>query len=263
MYHQKSLLGALPNFAHPLTPNVAAWIMNEGSGNKIYDIIGGNHGAFGAGAAAPSWVPGRNGPALDFDGANDYVDCGTPGSLSIAGNITVEIEIYPKVLGDYDRIISKGSGGDGSYIISLGTGVATRDLIIRYQYSGATYDANIPSAIYANTWYRVAFTFDGTIVRVYINGIEYTGGSGSGYSFGSQSRLTIGCRNDPSNYFDGIINEVKISNRKRDISEIQQLYIAPYCWFAQPFQAELMYAAPPAGLSIPVAMHHYEALRVC
>lgn len=46
--HQKPLLGRQINWAHPLAHGlVACWVMNEGTGNKIFDLSGnGNDGTF-------------------------------------------------------------------------------------------------------------------------------------------------------------------------------------------------------------------------
>ena len=52
---------------------VAYYSFDEGEGNVLHDLSGnGNDGTiYGA-----KWVDGKYGKALEFDGRNNYVDCG-------------------------------------------------------------------------------------------------------------------------------------------------------------------------------------------
>ena len=63
---------------------VAEWHFDEGSGSVVKDISGnGNNGTiYGA-----TWVDGKFGKALSFDGMDDYVEI-TYGSLSPIGSLS-------------------------------------------------------------------------------------------------------------------------------------------------------------------------------
>lgn len=266
MYNQKPLLGTLPNYAHPLTPNVAAWIMNEGSGDKIYDIINGNHGTFGAGTAAPTWKPGRRGPALDFNGNNDIINCGSNPLLDDISPLSIVTWVYWRGEGTstQEHIVDKGSYNsvEGFFFF-----VYDGDDSLRfYQYFSTVngYWQTPADSIPKNVWTQVALIYPGRTISdkptMYINGVSKTittiyNPEGTVKSDASLN-LTIGDTTDLGRPFDGIIDEVMICNWALSAGEIWQLYIDSYCWLAEPYQAEL-YAAPAAGVMSP---YYYEQL---
>ena len=58
---------------------VAYWRLDEGSGTTANDSTGnGNDGTFNG---DPQWVEGYYGSAIEFDGAGDFLDCGSDPSL--------------------------------------------------------------------------------------------------------------------------------------------------------------------------------------
>jgi len=66
---------------------VAHYRFDESSGTVLMDYSGqGNHGRI---MGNPAWVTGQWGSALEFDGVDDWVDCGTPTGLSLgqAGSV--------------------------------------------------------------------------------------------------------------------------------------------------------------------------------
>ena len=76
-------------------PNLTAeWHMDEGTGNLVGDSSGnGNQGTLNVGEGDnvnSKWVRGIKGKALEFDGVDDYVDCGNNANLEITGDITLE-----------------------------------------------------------------------------------------------------------------------------------------------------------------------------
>ena len=239
MYNQKPLLGTLPNYAHPLTPNVAAWVMNEGSGNKIFDIINSNHGTFGAGAAAPSWAP----EGLDFDGG-DYVNL--TGFTGAGTTHTIAFRIY-----------SRDSTSAGKYFFDIQTGRLlfawgsdqAGDIGV-WDGSGTWKDfASSPSA---NTWHDLIFLLNSSNNKMdlYLDGIHY-GNQKSYTPRAIGGNVTIGSRYSMDGfYFEGMTAHVYIYDYILSPFQISQLHYNPYSWLAQPMEAELMYAAPPVGAII-------------
>jgi len=76
------------------------------------------------------------------------------------------------------------------------------------------------------TWYHLSASWNGSVVRVYVNG-EYI----KQYSLASYSNLTtptrFGASADGTNYqFNGIIDEVRIYNRALSATEIKAIYNA-------------------------------------
>ena len=65
-----------------LEPNfVSWWQFDEGQGYTAYDSAATNDGT----VHGATWTTGQMGGALDFDGANDYVNVANDDSLNIPG----------------------------------------------------------------------------------------------------------------------------------------------------------------------------------
>jgi hypothetical protein len=76
---------------------IAHWKFNEGTGTTTYDSTEYyNHGTLGDGTCepgsgtCPTWIPGKYGPALQFDGSDDYVNVPDSESLDVEEEITID-----------------------------------------------------------------------------------------------------------------------------------------------------------------------------
>lgn len=160
--------------------------------------------------------------ALDFDGTNDYVDCGNGASLQISVSVTVEAWAYRTVTGANMAVASKlvHAGDREGYSLEIlddntlwfGVGNNWSD------WSGAASSTELE----ANEWYHLAGTYDGSTVRVYINGV--LAGSqafGNGIT-DSQTSLFIGCRTGSGWFFPGRIEEVRIWDSARSEEQIRE-----------------------------------------
>ena len=76
-----------------------------------------------------------------------------------------------------------------------------------------------------NTWTHLAFTFDGTTLKLYMNGAlvrtSNINGSNSGALTTSAGALRIGGNAVFGEYFRGIIDEVRLYNRPLTAADIQ------------------------------------------
>jgi len=88
---------------------VAEWHFDEGSGSVLEDSSGnGNDGViYGA-----TWVEGKYGKALSFDGVDDYVDFGNDASLNVEC-ITLEAWVNLQTWDEGGGLICKGTGAGG------------------------------------------------------------------------------------------------------------------------------------------------------
>ena len=78
---------------------------------------------------------------------------------------------------------------------------------------------NSTTNISANTWHHVAFTFDGTTMSTFIDGVAAGTNSVTGAMFDSTAPIEIGSR-DNAHFFDGTIDEVRFWNRALSVTEI-------------------------------------------
>ncbi|MDB5207945.1 MAG: hypothetical protein JWR72_3020 [Flavisolibacter sp.] len=159
--------------------------------------------------------------ALDFDGTDDYINCGANPKLNLTSSISVEAWINRSAPGTDDCIIGKDN-----YAASTGYGFwvyQTNKLIFRFGNRECASIASIPSA----TWTHVAATYDAvtSTVKLYINGVLDNTITAFAPPVSNTGGLFIGTPQDavanPSFAFSGSIDEVRIWNRSLCQGEIQ------------------------------------------
>jgi len=198
---------------------VALWHFDEGTGTTAGDASGNaNHGTIHGATwtgTPPTWVEGKYGMALQFDGVDDYVDCGNDASLDVTNAITLEAWIYlDSWSGLWDRVVAKTASGALSYI--LGISATYRGVYFGlFKDTAQTYITG-QTAIPMNTWTHIAGTWDGSTMKIYINGVEQPEmKSFSGPITVTTTHLYIGWdeygKETVERYqFEGIIDEVRI-----------------------------------------------------
>jgi hypothetical protein len=145
------------------------YTFSEGTGTTTSDITGnGNNGTF---AGTPDWVTGHAGSGVRFDANTDYVQIADSSALDVA-QVTVCTWIYihttPAV--GSGIIHSRENGYAGGYLM-LATGNGT---VRFYVYDGAYKYAETNASVPAGEWVHLAGTYDGTTVRVFVNGTAQT-----------------------------------------------------------------------------------------
>jgi hypothetical protein len=187
---------------------VGAWGFNEGAGATLGDSSG--NGRTGAVTGA-TWTAGKYGQALNFDG-NDMV---TLGDLDLTGPFTVMTwmqtrSLHPSACAslvmkarDYGFEICQGRLYAG---IGVGSSWTARPSIA------------LPSAA-LNSWMHVAMTFDGTTLRFYVG--AYLVRSVTGVHGTSDRLLRFGRWSSNSEFWNGLIDEVRIYNRALSQAEVQ------------------------------------------
>ena len=160
------------------------------------------------------------GTALDFD-SNDYV--AVPDSTILEpANITVEAWVKRLgPLGTYKYILNKQYGpGWASYGLYTGS---TGGLMF-YIGTGSWYhlSPDAGASVWDGNWHHIAGTFDGSYVRLYVDGNEVGSSTpvpsgtsiaynGAGINIGGPSDKSLG----GPYHFGGVIDEVRISNVAR------------------------------------------------
>ncbi len=80
-----------------------------------------------------------------------------------------------------------------------------------------------------DTWYHVALVYNGTDIRLYLNGSLDENGANNPISYSNgiydgSAAFAIGSRGNVNDFFDGQIDEVAIFNRALAADEIQEIY---------------------------------------
>ncbi len=149
------------------------------------------------------------GKALNFDGTNDYVDCGNDASLNPTTAITIEAWVKTAESktariaekGDWDGhgiYQDKWNGWKGAIHIDGGNGYSIK------------WNKGVPTF---NQWYHIALTYDGSALRLYVDGVEKNNISPVNGNLRINSRdFTIGSNGGAQKFFKGTIDEVCIWN---------------------------------------------------
>ncbi len=211
---------------------VSEWRLDDASGTTIQDQWGTNPGTwYGSGGGdytSPSWRTSSecvsNG-CLAFDGTDDYVNCGNEANLNITSMLTISVWAKPVLLeGDHRRIAGKGTSY--SYEIALNSSGYPRFDIV-FATSGLrsiTGTTTVP----LNNWHYIAATYNGSTMILYQNGtITGTPISISESITTSATNFLIGKRSSlGDDWFNGLIDDVRIYNQAIPTSQIQENYYA-------------------------------------
>ena len=110
-YIKKPPLGSQIDWSHPLSTGIVGyWLFNEGSGNKINDISNNrNIGTLTNFDLTTAWKSSPLGKSLDFDGSNDYINCGNKASLNFTRGVTVDIWLKASSFAANRVIIYRGT----------------------------------------------------------------------------------------------------------------------------------------------------------
>ena len=240
MLLSKPMLGTQLDRSNPLNDGLALdLLMNEGHGDRANDLSGwGNHGALKNFAFPPTktsgWNPGMDDVALQFDGVDDYIDCGNNPILDPTGGITIDIQMVINGAGTQRRAIERKTGirTDG-YLIRI----SDTDHV---QFITTTIEKDVISdiTVQEGVEYRVTAVQDGTrYKKIYIDGTEHgsVNNPDALVSSGTQP-LRIGTKSyavDHTEDFIGSIFRARILPRAMSAFEVMQTQIDPYGVYLQ------------------------------
>ena len=195
---------------------VAAYGFGENVGSAVADSSGNGNAGQISGA---TWTSaGKFGSALAFNGINSLVVVNSSSSLSFSSSMTLEAWVYPAasqsgwrtiVQKEVDAYFLHASGSSGLMPAAGGT------------FAGAMSFTSSASAIPVSGWSHLAMTYDGANIRLYVNGAQVASKVQTGAIQTTGSALRIGGNVPYGEYFQGIIDEVRVYNRALSVSEIQ------------------------------------------
>jgi hypothetical protein len=166
-----ALAGAFPASASAATNLGAFWHLDESTGTVAVDSSGNaNNGAIDGAAH----IAGRFGNALQFDGIDDKVLIARSDSLEPAA-VTVEGWVRAATSpGQFRYIIEQGAQGclAASYGLYTGEGGGLAFYVSTANGTAWTISPAVSAAIWDGAWHHVAGTYDGAVVRLYVDGVE-------------------------------------------------------------------------------------------
>jgi len=129
--------------------------------------------------------------ARDFDAAsNDFVDFGDPPYLDITGDITLSIWANTNAPSTERKIFAKwaDAGSQFSYLLSiLANGTAQFAI-----FTGGTDTVIGTTDLDDGEWHHIAGTYDGSNIRIYVDGVEENSTAASGGINSTTAPVRIG-----------------------------------------------------------------------
>lgn len=225
---QKAVLPMLLLFCavatgEPSNDHLAAFYPFAGNAD---DVSGnGNHGTV-HNAELTTDRFGRADNAYMFDGtdANIEIENSSPLILTEAISIAAWVNL-PDLSRNVQNIVRKGRVSAGSSDCSYALYVRSYDEFAFY-FSGGSVHQTASQDLTENRWFHLAATFDPVAqeVRLYLDGdvVYIQGETGTPTEF--DYPMGIGLRNDPGQFFEGTIDEVRVYNSALSALEIHELY---------------------------------------
>jgi hypothetical protein len=176
-----------------------------------------------------------DGGSFVFDGSDDYIELPynsywNANVFGTATNFTLECWYKPDLFKNWDTIIEKSSN-PGYYSESEGPAIWTNSSSIQGVFSSGVYGNPAGSTViisYPTTtlkWYHIAFTGDGTTLRLYVDGVQRTTGI-IGSRTVAVSNGNVGPRFGRRAYMDGKLGPTRFYTRNLTSTEILQNYNA-------------------------------------
>ncbi|WNH10661.1 LamG-like jellyroll fold domain-containing protein [Thalassobellus suaedae] len=165
-------------------------------------------------------------PTIDFDGTNDYVTF--KNNYNLNTNFSIEIWVKPNSVNSTKTVFSRKNANDNTngYDLSIVDGQVRFNW---YNASGSGSATSQGNVIDINRWYHLAVTFDGATYKLYVDGIELdsVGGNAPALSANNIEAL-LGAMdqappNNPTNYFHGWVDELKIWDKALSVEHIRQM----------------------------------------
>lgn len=166
--------------------------------------------------------------AYFFNGSGTYVGIADSSSLD-ATNMTLAFWFRLDSSATAREFVNK-MGAEGTRSLSFGSEYAGGDRTIRFRictdgWLGTLTDCPSKTAITTGTWYHFAGTYDGSKMRVYINGDFENSVPKSGAIFNSAEEVKVGRYGYYGGWvFHGAIDNVIIWNRALSSNEVWQVY---------------------------------------
>jgi methionine-rich copper-binding protein CopC len=197
---------------------VAAYSFDEGSGTTVADASG--HGNTGTISNA-TWTTGLFGDALSFNGTNSWVTVNGSSSLNLTTGMTLEAWVKPTATSTNWTAVMLKERTNGLDYALYATDGANQPPGGYVDTANTDYDAKGLSVLPVNGWSFLTATYDGSNLDLYVNGNLVTTETVSGPITTSTGALRIGGDSIWGEYFQGLIDNIRVYSRPLNVGEIR------------------------------------------
>ena len=203
----------------PSSSLVGAYSFDAGTGSTLTDASGlGNTGAI----SGATWTAaGRNGGALSFDGVDDLVTVADAGSLDLTTGMTLEAWVRPTAGGSWRTVVTKEQVGNLVYGLFSSSDSGQPSGIVSIGSSPIQDIVRGTSALGLSSWTHLATTYDGAVLRLFVNGTQVGSANVTGAYPNSAGPLQIGGNRVWPEWFQGQIDDLRVYNRALSAAELQ------------------------------------------
>lgn len=183
-----------------------------------------NNGAYRNGATQSTSVPTLtffNLKSGSFDGTDDFIQF-SDNADHRPSVVTVSMWAKASRAGSYDVLIDSGNQGNFEVFWNANRFIPA----VNISGVGLIADTATSSTYGSGTWHHVVMTYDGVYLTLYVDGVieVHRATPGSIAYTGGNKALYVGSYIGSSNYYYGLIDDIRIYNRALSHTEIESLY---------------------------------------
>jgi len=218
---------------------VGYWTFNEIVNNKISDLSGnGNHGSLlpSYPANSPTLVDSGNkklGNAANFDGVDDYIDCGDAAALTFSKNdpFSISFAVNPVSIGSNHFIYTKSDGYTGIRVFLLSTGsirLTLNNVNDEFDFFSRASVSLVPFSELSFVTITYSGNNNSSGIRIYLNSVETTYTASGAPLVGDivdDSTIKFGHRGIANpKYYRGLLDNMIVHNRVLAPTEAAAIY---------------------------------------
>jgi hypothetical protein len=193
--------------------------LDEGTGFQAFDSSGnGNTGQLNGG---PTWITGKVGGGLSFDGINDFVDCGVSDfGISSAVSVFCWVRTNGNQGGARQYLVTRGQ-----FVYPFELSVANGILRSKLRTTASKPTLNSVTTLSEGIWYHVGFTYENGSLILYIDGLPDASSTPTGAFSSFPGQLTaLGSNAGVGDWLNGDLDDVRIYSRAIAPEEVTALF---------------------------------------
>ena len=209
----------------PLPPLRGAWELDETAGLTATDSSGAGLHAVVTGGAR--WTPGLDGGALHLDGATGQARVPDSPGLDVDGAMTISAWVRPERHATQYVVKKAETYETDGYELAIA--VTGRPFFrLNEATYGSTFRVDGPDVVPVDgqAWVHVAGTYDGQVMRLYVDGVEVGAVPGPSHVAANDLPLVIG--NQPSSDYPllGAVDQVRLYGGAMTPEQVAALHAA-------------------------------------
>lgn len=244
----KPVRGIQLNKSHPLARGlVGYWLLNEGSGNKVFDLSGWDNALLFD--ETPDWLPGQTGSSVRCNGTDESLYINDTQSQRVSEFTLIVKAYFHETPTSNDRFFEKEYDNAGSQpYVSWGfecLDSGTLRLLAARTDVAPNNRLDLASGITVDSWDVFAGVYSQSSgFYIYKNGIlEASDNTKTGpisYYSATGNQVDIFGRLNTGNYVQASIEYAFFYNHALSASEIALLYREPFCMFDRAWRPKLI-----------------------